>query len=140
LREIRLREASKDPSTLLSAPLSGQVTRETDAAYMQPVERGDTAEAQRLVDEAAKAAGYDVKGYHGSPDLIGDSFDRRFLGRNIGLSRGAVVATGAPVNWTAAVNPLLAGAPLAGTSDDNSTDAAKAVSARDVSRGRESIY
>lgn len=34
--------------------------RETDEAYMSAVERGDMAEAQRMVDEAAQAAGYDT--------------------------------------------------------------------------------
>ena len=39
--------------------------RDTD--YMKAVESGDTETAQRLVDEAAKAAGYDTKPlYHGT--------------------------------------------------------------------------
>lgn len=39
----------------------------SDAAYMAAVESGDVAEQQRLVDEAAKAAGYNVKAFHGTP-------------------------------------------------------------------------
>ena len=38
----------------------------SDSAYMEAVERGDIEKAQRMVDEAAKKAGYTVKMYHGS--------------------------------------------------------------------------
>ena len=38
----------------------------SDSAYMKAVERRDTESAQRMVDEAAKKAGYTVKMYHGS--------------------------------------------------------------------------
>ena len=41
-----------------------------DSAYMAAVERGDTEAAQKMVDEAAKAAGYTVKGYHGTTNLF----------------------------------------------------------------------
>jgi hypothetical protein len=37
-----------------------------DADYMAAVERGDMATAQRMVDEAARAAGYTIKAFHGS--------------------------------------------------------------------------
>lgn len=36
----------------------------TDSDYLSAVERGDMETAQRMVDEAAKAAGYTVKAYH----------------------------------------------------------------------------
>lgn len=42
------------------------VSRKADAAYIAAVKRGDMDEAQRMVDEAAKAAGYSNKMYHGS--------------------------------------------------------------------------
>ncbi len=38
-----------------------------DEDYMAVVERGDMETAQRMVDEAAKAAGYTMKVYHGTP-------------------------------------------------------------------------
>jgi len=45
-----------------------QVTPEQDAAYMKAVESGDMETAQRMVDAAAKAAGYNVGPvYHGTP-------------------------------------------------------------------------
>ena len=51
------------------APSDGSVKyslRENDRKYMDAVEQGDTAEAQKLVDAAAKAAGYKNLFYHGS--------------------------------------------------------------------------
>jgi hypothetical protein len=40
--------------------------RPSDTDYLAAVERGDMATAQRMVDEAAKAAGYQYVGYHAS--------------------------------------------------------------------------
>ncbi|MGI5873141.1 MAG: hypothetical protein ACOX8R_00560 [Bacillota bacterium] len=50
--------------------------RSRDAAYMAAVEEGDMETAQRLVDEAARAAGYTVKAYHGTArgDRVGTVF------------------------------------------------------------------
>ena len=42
------------------------ISPDTDADYMSAVERGDTETAQRMVDEAAKNAGYTRKLYHGT--------------------------------------------------------------------------
>lgn len=42
---------------------------------MDAVKRGDMETAQRMVDEAAKRAGYYVKAYHGSPSWKGDNSD-----------------------------------------------------------------
>lgn len=39
---------------------------EVDAEYMDAVERNDTEAAQRMVSEAAKSAGYNMKLYHGT--------------------------------------------------------------------------
>ena len=45
------------------------IGKERDREYMAAVERGDMGAAQRMVDLAAKAAGYDSpKLYHGTPD------------------------------------------------------------------------
>lgn len=49
------------------------ITPAQDAEYLAAVERGDMATAQRMVDEAAKAAGYDIGPvFHGT----GSRFDR----------------------------------------------------------------
>ena len=45
-----------------------QVKRATDKDYLDAVNRGDMETAQRMVDEAAMAAGYDTKAYHGTPN------------------------------------------------------------------------
>ncbi len=42
------------------------LSREADTDYMSAVERGDTETAQKIVDEAAKNAGYNIKAYHGT--------------------------------------------------------------------------
>ena len=47
---------------------SQKITPQQDADYSAAVERGDMETAQKMVDEAAKAAGYTVKAYHGTPN------------------------------------------------------------------------
>lgn len=59
-----------------------------DAAYLSAVEAGDMETAQRMVDEAAKAAGYDEKAYHGTPTGGFTVFDKELRGRSGGRSRG----------------------------------------------------
>lgn len=62
-----LREAEGD--TTRASVRSGErggAGDETDAAYLAAVERGDMKTAQRMVDEAAKKAGYNVEAWHGS--------------------------------------------------------------------------
>ncbi|MBO7632504.1 MAG: hypothetical protein J6S78_09280, partial [Lachnospiraceae bacterium] len=54
-----------------------------DAPYLNAVNRGDTEEAQRLVDEAAERAGYTLSVYHGT----GDEFNR-FERGNEGIHLG----------------------------------------------------
>lgn len=45
------------------------ITPEQDAAYLNAVKSGDSETAQRMVDEAAKEAGYDRKLFHGGPPV-----------------------------------------------------------------------
>lgn len=53
-----------------------QKSRERDDAYMAAVERGDMVTAQKMVDEAAKSAGYEpVKLYHGTRQFGFTKFD-----------------------------------------------------------------
>ena len=53
----------------------------TDAEYDKAVKSGDTETAQRLVDEAAKNAGYTVKAYHGTKSNF-NVFDANRTGEN----------------------------------------------------------
>ena len=54
------------------------VKEERDADYMAAVNRGDMETAQRMVDEAAKKAGYTVRGDHGTVSKYFTVFDRRY--------------------------------------------------------------
>ena len=50
-----------------------------DSDYMDAVNRGDMETAQKMVDEAAKAAGYPVKAYHGTNSGRINKFDKAFI-------------------------------------------------------------
>ena len=66
--EIRKKYGEKEPYNRI-AGRKYSVGKERDREYMAAVERGDMETAQRMVDQAAKAAGYDTqKLYHGTPD------------------------------------------------------------------------
>ena len=62
-----------------NAFLSDRQAAELDNTYMQAVEQGDTRTAQRMVDEAARKAGYAHRVYHGTPRRF-TSFDKRQRG------------------------------------------------------------
>lgn len=53
--------------------------RQNDAEYLKAAHAGDTETAQKMVDEAAKKAGYAVKGYHSTPYQF-TKFDRNKVG------------------------------------------------------------
>jgi hypothetical protein len=50
----------------ITSPKLFEQAARIDADYMAAVERGDMATAQRMADEAARAAGYTIKAFHGS--------------------------------------------------------------------------
>jgi hypothetical protein len=54
------------PALALSERFNG-ITPAMDAEYLAAVQAGDMEAAQRMVDAAAKAAGYNVRAYHGTP-------------------------------------------------------------------------
>ena len=56
--------------------------RQEDADYLSAVERGDMETAQKMVDKAAKRAGYIIKAFHGTPDKAFTSFDYKKIGSN----------------------------------------------------------
>ena len=60
---VRILEENGQP--VANETFSLRVTPAQDAEYMAAVEAGDMVKAQRMVDEAAKAAGYGVKAYAG---------------------------------------------------------------------------
>jgi GNAT superfamily N-acetyltransferase len=62
----------------------------SDTDYLSAVQQGDTQAAQRMVDEAAKAAGYTIGPvYHGTPTGGFSVFDKRMRGETSGISREA---------------------------------------------------
>ena len=58
--------------------------KERDEAYAAAVESGDMDTAQRMVDEAARAAGYTIKAYHGTRSDEFTVFDASRAGQNYG--------------------------------------------------------
>ena len=56
--------------------------KELDADYMDAVNRGDMETAQKMVDEAAKEAGYKIKAYHGT-NADFTVFDKKRVGKGI---------------------------------------------------------
>ena len=57
-----------------------------DADYMNAVNHGDIKTTQKMVDDAAKAAGYTTKAYHGTDAASFNVFDRGRIGTSSGLS------------------------------------------------------
>lgn len=98
---IRLKKASEierfDPENLWAVPskkiaaaISVRNMPASDTDYLSAVKAGDTATAQRMVDEAAKAAGYTIGPvYHGTPTGGFNVFDKRMRGETSGVSRQA---------------------------------------------------
>lgn len=70
--------------------LSPKITPEQDAAYLKAAEAGDTEAAQRMVDRAAKRAGYTTGPvwHRGAPWTVAD-FDRIDRGLQLGLHVGS---------------------------------------------------
>jgi len=64
-----------------------KTSRKTDTAYLDAVNRGDMEIAQKMVDEAAKAAGYTYHLYHGT-DADFTKFDLRKHGGKNGKGEG----------------------------------------------------
>jgi hypothetical protein len=98
---IRLKKASEierfDPENLWAVPskkiaaaIGIRNMPASDTDYLSAVKAGDTATAQRMVDEAAKAAGYTIGPvYHGTPTGGFSVFDKRMRGETSGVARQA---------------------------------------------------
>jgi hypothetical protein len=68
-RMAQVRRFTKQVNTRKQRPLAqGSLL---DADYMAAVERGDMETAQRMVDEAAQAAGYNLRVFHGTDRTFG---------------------------------------------------------------------
>ena len=58
------------------------IDAETDQTYMDAVKKGDIETAQKMVDEAAKRAGFTIKAYHGT-NADFTVFDKNRVGKGI---------------------------------------------------------
>lgn len=74
---------------------------ERDREYLAAVKRGDMETAQRMVDAAAKKAGYETKAWHGSPNPYFTQFDASKRGQRTG-------ANSAQLAWFASSSPTVA--------------------------------
>ncbi len=72
------RDAQFMPSE--QTPKQKAQTRQRDREYAKAVESGDMETAQRHVDEAAQAAGYNVKSHHGTNGEVFTEFDMEMGG------------------------------------------------------------
>ena len=68
LKDVTNKSPTSDPDIRYS---------DRDSSYLDAVKRGDMATAQKMVDEAAKKAGYTIKGSHGTLSYF-TIFDRSF--------------------------------------------------------------
>jgi hypothetical protein len=57
------------------------ISEDTDGDYLDAVKRGDMDTAQRMVDAAAKSAGYTISAYHGTPNADFNVFDKERVGK-----------------------------------------------------------
>ena len=80
-------DESASKKTIPQPGESVKTSREIDADYLAAVNSGDMETAQRMVDEAAKAAGYDVKAYHGTNASF-TIFDPQYIGSDNKLGIG----------------------------------------------------
>ena len=69
-KAARMAELADERTAKIKAKAEGEdvsfrITPEMDAEYLRAVEAGDMETAQRMVDEAAAAAGYTIRGDHG---------------------------------------------------------------------------
>jgi hypothetical protein len=121
VNEIKLTPDTKIKGNNLSA---------LDVDYLAAVESGDLETAQRMVDEAAKAAGYDVEGWHGTSgeDTNFSVFDlertvnrdgarrfgTRYFGKGVYFATSPRDAMGYAENEKTGVNPKVIKARLKG--------------------------
>ena len=69
-------EASNSSEETVKEQIDEAKHSDRDSDYLDAVNRGDMVTAQKMADEAAKAAGYTVKAYHGTSrgDRVGNVF------------------------------------------------------------------
>lgn len=90
LKNVTNKKPTDNPDIRLS-----KKDQELDAQYMDAVKKGDMETAQRMVDEYARKAGYDVKAYHGTSNFGFTKFSTRDNnGNRIETENGKVFGNG----------------------------------------------
>ena len=86
--QLPLHNLDSDSKMIIDDPGDGVKEKfsldDIDESYLDAVEHGDMETAQRLVDEAAKAAGYTVRGFHGSGERF-NTFSYGHIGSATGV-------------------------------------------------------
>ena len=82
--KISIAQTAKEVKTVLK---KSRATSEQDSTYLDAVKRGDMETAQKMVDEAAKKAGYTYKGMHGT-DADFNKFDYSYISDDNKLGLG----------------------------------------------------
>jgi hypothetical protein len=107
MKENRM-PAGKKPTTPKGDKGARYMPAGSDASYMKAAKKGDTDTAQRMVNQAAKVAGYEIAATHRTSTDDITQFDHSIaqdrLGRNmgLGLGRGKFYFSGRHDGW---VNP-----------------------------------
>ena len=83
LSQLRKLYGIEEEVSTESTSENGKASRELDTEYLSAVNRGDMESAQRMVDEAAKEAGYTIKAYHGTKADF-TKFSKEKMGSNFG--------------------------------------------------------
>ena len=91
-RDIAEAERSEQPTAeAAKAPAAGvSMARASDDEYFAAIERGDMTAAQRMVDAAAKAAGYVYRVFHGTNAPPFDVFDMEMGGTKTGADSAQI--------------------------------------------------
>ncbi|MBP5741777.1 MAG: hypothetical protein J6W59_08505, partial [Bacteroidales bacterium] len=81
--------SKKTRTESISEKYTGRTTLQfqvaSDEDYMDAVNSGNTKDQQRMVDDAARAAGYTIRAFHGSPHTGISVFDINRAGENTGV-------------------------------------------------------
>lgn len=80
-KPTKLKSFSKKKGAKGEVQYQSRAYTKQDQAYMDAVESGDMETAQRMVNEAAKEAGYTIKAYHGTPNAEFTVFDKDRVGK-----------------------------------------------------------
>lgn len=83
---LKIRGSGQNSNSNATVAQRDNNVKRKDFEYLYAVNHGDIKTAQKMVDDAAKAAGYTTKAYHGTDAASFNVFDRGRIGSSSGLS------------------------------------------------------